>query len=110
LGRRNQKSDRFKPDKFEDHYETALVDLINTKRSGNLQVSDGFRPDGGRHYFLERYPSRTPIMPATGQMSRNHPVCEAVERSLCLSFPSMCSSLRHRRVLMLSYPTLRQIA
>ena len=31
----NQKSGRFEPDKFEDHYETALVDLINTKRSGN---------------------------------------------------------------------------
>jgi DNA end-binding protein Ku len=24
----NQKSGRFKPDKFEDHYETALVDLM----------------------------------------------------------------------------------
>ena len=30
----NQKSGRFEPDKFEDHYETALVDLINSKRAG----------------------------------------------------------------------------
>ena len=29
-----QKSGSFEPDKFEDHYETALVDLINSKRAG----------------------------------------------------------------------------
>src|SRR6266581_5053749 len=29
-----QKSASFEPDKFEDHYETALIDLINKKRSG----------------------------------------------------------------------------
>jgi non-homologous end joining protein Ku len=31
-----QKSGRFEPDKFEDRYEAAPVDLINTKRSGKL--------------------------------------------------------------------------
>ena len=30
----NQKSGRFEPDKFEDQYETALIDLINRKRAG----------------------------------------------------------------------------
>src|SRR5712672_1962880 len=30
----NRKSGRFQPDKFEDHYESALVDLINRKRAG----------------------------------------------------------------------------
>ncbi|APO52177.1 Ku protein [Bradyrhizobium diazoefficiens] len=30
----NQKAGRFDPGKFEDHYETALIDLINSKRSG----------------------------------------------------------------------------
>ncbi|UPK35177.1 Ku protein [Bradyrhizobium sp. 186] len=30
----DQKSGSFKPDKFEDQYETALVDLINQKRAG----------------------------------------------------------------------------
>jgi DNA end-binding protein Ku len=29
----NQKAGRFEPDKFEDQYETALVDLINQKRT-----------------------------------------------------------------------------
>src|SRR3954469_2643929 len=29
-----QKSGHFEPDKFEDHYEAALTDLINRKRSG----------------------------------------------------------------------------
>src|SRR5689334_191629 len=31
-----KKSADFEPDKFEDHYETALIDLINRKRSGML--------------------------------------------------------------------------
>jgi DNA end-binding protein Ku len=30
----NQKSGRFEPDKFEDQYESALVELINQKRAG----------------------------------------------------------------------------
>ncbi|QOZ36986.1 Ku protein [Bradyrhizobium sp. CCBAU 53421] len=30
----NQKSGNFEPKKFEDHYETALIELINQKRSG----------------------------------------------------------------------------
>src|SRR6516165_3914741 len=30
----NQKSGNFEPEKFEDHYETALIDLINQKRAG----------------------------------------------------------------------------
>jgi DNA end-binding protein Ku len=29
-----KKSGAFEPDKFEDHYESALIDLINKKRSG----------------------------------------------------------------------------
>jgi non-homologous end joining protein Ku len=34
MAQTNQKSGRFEPDKFEDQYETALVELINQKRSG----------------------------------------------------------------------------
>src|SRR6202790_693110 len=41
----NQKSGRFDPDKFEDHYETALVDLINKKRSGQ-PITKKERPRG----------------------------------------------------------------
>jgi DNA end-binding protein Ku len=40
-----QKSGRFEPDKFEDHYETALVDLINSKRNGK-PVTAKARPRG----------------------------------------------------------------
>jgi DNA end-binding protein Ku len=29
-----KKSGSFEPDRFEDHYESALIDLINKKRSG----------------------------------------------------------------------------
>ncbi|QAU48857.1 Ku protein [Bradyrhizobium guangzhouense] len=32
----NQKAGRFEPEKFEDHYETALIDLINQKRAGKV--------------------------------------------------------------------------
>src|SRR6202007_505210 len=41
----NQKSGSFEPDKFEDHYETALVDLINSKRSGK-PITPKERPRG----------------------------------------------------------------
>jgi DNA end-binding protein Ku len=42
----NQKSGRFEPEKFEDHYETALVDLINRKRVGKPLAAKA-RPSGG---------------------------------------------------------------
>jgi DNA end-binding protein Ku len=42
----NQKSGRFDPEKFEDHYETALVDLINQKRAGK-PITPKERPAGG---------------------------------------------------------------
>jgi DNA end-binding protein Ku len=41
----NQKAGRFEPDKFEDQYETALVDLINSKRSGK-PITPKERPRG----------------------------------------------------------------
>src|SRR3978361_1862826 len=40
-----QKSGSFQPEKFEDHYETALVDLINQKRAGKPIVAKA-RPTG----------------------------------------------------------------
>ena len=42
----NQKSGRFEPDRFEDHYETALVDLINSQRSGK-PITPKERPRAG---------------------------------------------------------------
>jgi DNA end-binding protein Ku len=41
----NQKSGRFEPDKFEDQYETALIDLINQKRAGR-PITPKERPRG----------------------------------------------------------------
>src|ERR1700682_3791129 len=41
----NQKAGRFLPEKFDDHYETALVDLINQKRSGK-SIAPKERPRG----------------------------------------------------------------
>jgi DNA end-binding protein Ku len=41
----NQKAGRFDPGKFEDHYETALVDLINSKRAGK-PTTPKVRPRG----------------------------------------------------------------
>src|SRR5258705_63498 len=38
-----QKSGAFEPKKFEDHYEAALIDLINRKRSGE-RIIDTTRP------------------------------------------------------------------
>jgi DNA end-binding protein Ku len=42
----NQKAGRFEPDKFEDQYEAALVDLINKKRAGQ-PIAKKDRPAGG---------------------------------------------------------------
>src|ERR1700757_832339 len=42
----NQKSGRFEPEKFEDHYEAALVDLINRKSSGK-PITPKERPAAG---------------------------------------------------------------
>ncbi|QPF83983.1 Ku protein [Bradyrhizobium genosp. L] len=41
----NQKAGHFEPDKFEDQYETALIDLINQKRAGK-PIAVKARPRG----------------------------------------------------------------
>src|SRR6201998_830971 len=41
----NQKSGSFEPDRFEDHYESALIDLINQKRAGK-PITPKERPRG----------------------------------------------------------------
>jgi DNA end-binding protein Ku len=41
----NQKAGHFEPDKFEDQYETALIDLINQKRAGR-PITAKERPRG----------------------------------------------------------------
>jgi DNA end-binding protein Ku len=59
----NQKSGRFEPDKFEDQYETALVDLINQKRSGKPIVAKE-RPRGENVVDLWRRCARAWAAPA----------------------------------------------
>lgn len=41
----NQKTGTFDPEKFEDHYEAALIDLINQKRAGKM-IRPKERPKG----------------------------------------------------------------
>ena len=41
----NQKTSRFEPEKFEDHYEAALTELINQKRNGK-PIAAKARPKG----------------------------------------------------------------
>ncbi|MCW2116906.1 non-homologous end joining protein Ku [Bradyrhizobium elkanii] len=41
----NQKAGHFEPNKFEDQYETALIDLINQKRAGK-PITAKARPRG----------------------------------------------------------------
>jgi DNA end-binding protein Ku len=41
----NQKAGRFEPEKFEDQYEKALIDLINQKRAGK-PIAPKQRPRG----------------------------------------------------------------
>jgi DNA end-binding protein Ku len=41
----NQKSAEFEPEKFEDHYEAALTELINQKRAGKT-ITAKPRPKG----------------------------------------------------------------
>src|SRR5205807_8664869 len=41
----NQKAGHFEPDKFEDQYETASIDLINQKRAGK-PITAKARPRG----------------------------------------------------------------
>jgi DNA end-binding protein Ku len=41
----NQKASNFEPEKFEDHYEAALTELINAKRNGKT-VGAKPRPKG----------------------------------------------------------------
>jgi DNA end-binding protein Ku len=42
----DQKSGHFEPEKFEDHYETALIDLINQKKAGRPIVKAKVKTEG----------------------------------------------------------------
>jgi DNA end-binding protein Ku len=72
----DQKAGHFEPDKFEDQYETALVDLINQKRAGK-PITPKDRPAAGNVVDLMEALRRSVGDPAaatkTPQKSRKTP-------------------------------------
>src|SRR6266478_4655386 len=83
-----QKSGRFEPDKFEDQYETALVDLINQKRAGKpitakerprgenvVDLMDALRRSiGGAKAAKDSKPAKKPRKVASGQKEMLMPI------------------------------------
>ena len=77
----NQKAGHFEPDKFEDQYETALLDLINQKRAGKpitakarprgenvVDLMDALRKSiGGTQAAKKSKPAKKPRKVASGQ-------------------------------------------
>jgi hypothetical protein len=91
----NQKSGRFEPDKFEDQYETALIDLINQKRAGK-PITPNERPRGENVVDLmealrrslggaaaetkaPKKSAKKPRKPASGQKEMLMPIQSAIE-------------------------------
>jgi DNA end-binding protein Ku len=86
----NQKTGRFEPDKFEDQYETALVDLINQKRAGKpitpkerprgenvVDLMDALRKSVGgpaAETKASKKPAKKPRKAATGQKEMLMPI------------------------------------
>src|SRR5216683_2902715 len=84
----NQKSGRFEPYKFEDQYETALIDLINQKRAGKpitakerprgenvVDLMDALRKSiGGAEAAKDSKPAKKPRKVASGQKEMLMPI------------------------------------
>jgi DNA end-binding protein Ku len=83
----DQKSGRFEPDKFEDHYETALVDLINSKRNGKpvtakarargenvVDLMDALRQSIGQASPAPAKPAKKPRKASAGQKEMLMPI------------------------------------
>ena len=84
----NQKAGRFEPEKFEDQYEAALVNVINRKRAGQ-PIAKKDRPNGGNVVDLMEAlrrsvggaepakpskPSKKPRKAASGQKEMLRPI------------------------------------
>ena len=74
-----KKSGAFEPDKFEDHYESALIDLINKKRSGVRLTAKAAPKTGGnvinlmdalKRSLASERPSAPPAAKAKGKKPR----------------------------------------
>jgi DNA end-binding protein Ku len=87
----NQKAGHFEPDKFEDQYETALIDLINQKRAGKpiaakarprgenvVDLMDALRKSIGREATsrteASKKPAKKPRKAAAGQKEMLMPI------------------------------------
>ena len=84
----NQKAGHFEPDKFEDQYETALIDLINQKRAGKpivakerprgenvVDLMDALRKSiGGAEPAKDSKPTKKPRKVARGQKEMLMPI------------------------------------
>jgi DNA end-binding protein Ku len=84
----NQKAGHFEPDKFEDQYETALLDLINQKRAGKpiaakerprgenvVDLMDALRKSiGGAEPAKETKSAKKPRKAAAGQKEMLMPI------------------------------------
>src|SRR6202011_727387 len=84
----DQKAGHFEPDKFEDQYETALIDLINQKRAGKpitakerprgenvVDLMDALRKSiGGAEVAKDAKPAKKPRKVASGQKEMLLPI------------------------------------
>jgi DNA end-binding protein Ku len=84
----NQKAGHFEPDKFEDQYETALLDLINQKRAGKpikpkerprgenvVDLMEALRKSiGGAEAAKDSKPAKKPRKVASGQKEMLMPI------------------------------------
>jgi DNA end-binding protein Ku len=83
----NQKAGHFDPDKFEDQYETALIDLINQKRAGKpiaakerprgenvVDLMDALRKSIGAAGPAKEKPAKKPRKASAGQKEMLMPI------------------------------------
>ena len=83
----NQKAGHFEPDKFEDQYEAALVELINSKRAGKpvtakarprgenvVDLMDALRQSIGQKSSSPAKPAKKPRKAASGQKEMLMPI------------------------------------
>ncbi|MGY3341549.1 MULTISPECIES: non-homologous end joining protein Ku [unclassified Bradyrhizobium] len=83
----NQKAGNFDPEKFEDHYESALVELINQKRAGKVirpkerpkgenvvDLMEALRQSVGREAAPAKAESKKPRKAAAGQKEMLMPI------------------------------------
>ncbi|MGY8710487.1 Ku protein [Bradyrhizobium sp. 18BD] len=99
----SQKAGSFDPGKFEDHYETALVDLINQKRAGKtirpkerpkgenvVDLMEALRQSVGREVAPAKAakPAKKPRKAASGQKEMLMPITGKKQKEAAAKRPS----------------------